>query len=143
MNWIPLGGFVKIAGESEFLVSIYNKNKKRLDEVKIQKKLKEGESLYFASGKELSKAERKLLSEQLQLKASGENFYSKSLLAKTLVLAAGVIMNFLLAGIIFSFLFFIGMKPLGINTIIPTSVDSELIPTYEGAIKNGLLIENE
>ncbi|USN58521.1 MAG: hypothetical protein H6767_09920 [Candidatus Peribacteria bacterium] len=43
-------------------------------------------------------------------------------------------MNFLLAAVIFSFLFFIGVKPIGVNTLIPTDHTIRLLPTYTEAV---------
>jgi len=42
------------------------------------------------------------MSSSLKNTISGRNFYEKNIFAKTLVLLAGVIMNFLLAALIFS-----------------------------------------
>ncbi len=97
LNWIPLGWFVKIAGESP---------------------------------------------EHPQAK-KWHNFFEKNIWQKTSVLIAGVVMNFLLAGIILSVLFFIGVRPVGINTVIPTELPSKIIPTLEQALREGLLVEKE
>ncbi len=97
LNWIPLWGFVKIAGESE--ISPCKKN--------------------------------------------GKNFYEKNIIQKTLVLLAGVIMNFLLAGLIFSLLFMVWVKPIGVNTIIPTQTHSKIIPTLDDALTSWLLQEKK
>jgi regulator of sigma E protease len=52
-------------------------------------------------------------------------------------------MNFLLASIIFSVLFFIWLKPIWVNTQIPTNLELKLIPTYKQAIESGLLIKEK
>jgi membrane-associated protease RseP (regulator of RpoE activity) len=72
----------------------------------------------------------------------GQNFYEKHIIAKSLVLLAGVIMNFLLAGVIFSLFFFIGVKPLGINSFIPTQLPSKIIPTLEQSIGDGFITQS-
>lgn len=70
-------------------------------------------------------------------------FYNKSYLQKSVILLAWVFMNFLLASLIFSVLFFIWIKPIWINSIIPTDLKSKIIPTYEQAIKDWVLIKND
>lgn len=52
-------------------------------------------------------------------------------------------MNFLLAWIIFSILFFVGIKPVWINNQIETEKEIKLIPTYSQALDSWLLIKNE
>jgi regulator of sigma E protease len=51
-------------------------------------------------------------------------------------------MNFLLAGIIFSILFFVWVKPVGVNDKIQTNYDLKLIPTYEQSLEIWLLQKN-
>lgn len=58
-----------------------------------------------------------------------------------IIVLAWVFMNFLLAFIIFSILFFIWIKPIWINSKIETDLDLKLIPTYEQAIESWLLIK--
>ncbi len=97
LNWIPLGGFVKIAGENEIADS--------------------------------------------STAHIWENFYEKNIFQKSAVLLAGVVMNFLLAAIIFSVLFFIWVKPVWINTFIETSLPSKLIPTLEQSLEYWIIIQ--
>gem|GEM_PF-1355173 len=52
-------------------------------------------------------------------------------------------MNFLLAIFIFWILFMIGVKPVGINTILPIDTSMRLIPSVEDAIRQGLLLEKK
>ena len=68
-------------------------------------------------------------------------FYNKTYLQKTIILLAWVFVNFLLASIIFSILFFIWIKPLWINDKIPTNLESKIIPTYNQSINNWILIK--
>ncbi len=48
-------------------------------------------------------------------------------------------MNFLLAFIVFSTLFMIGVEPLGINSKIQTMTETKLIPSFDEAIRIGLV----
>ena len=66
-------------------------------------------------------------------------FYNKNYFQKSIILLAWVFMNFLLASIIFSILFFIWIKPIWINSVIPNNLNSKIIPTYDEAIKDWLL----
>jgi len=68
-----------------------------------------------------------------------DNFSEKSYFAKTIILLWGVFMNFLLAWIIFSILFFVWVKPIWINSQIETDLDVKIIPNLEQALKSGLL----
>lgn len=96
LNWIPLGGFVKIAGESP---------------------------------------------EHPQA-PTWYNFFEKNIWQKTAVLIAGVVMNFILAFLIFFIVFLVWVKPVGVNTVIPTELESKIIPTFEQAIESGLILKN-
>lgn len=142
LNWIPLWGFVKIAWESELIVKYYTKKWKKLSPEKILKKIKHGEDIFDSQNNEISKAERKYLIAKIQSETPGNNFYEKNIFIKTLILLAGVIMNFLLAGVIFSILFMIWIRPIGINSVIPTQLDSKIIPTLESSINSWLILEN-
>ena len=72
-----------------------------------------------------------------------EAFVNKNYFQKSIILLAGVFMNFLLAIIIFSVLFFIWVKPIWINYQIETNLDVKIIPTYESALKSWLLEKKE
>jgi regulator of sigma E protease len=143
LNWIPLGGFVKIAGESELYLDYYDAAGKALSQKKLVSLLEKKDAQIFnAKKKIISNAEKKYILEKISSQKSGKNFYEKNIFQKTLILAVGVIMNFLLAFCIFFFLFLGNMKPLGINTFIPSNTPSLLVPSYEEAIESWLLIMN-
>jgi len=139
LNWIPLGGFVKIAGESEIFLEYYSKKWKLLTLEKLKKKNLDEDSFYDKSWKKISKSEQKFISAQLKNRKDGRNFYEKSIFAKSAVLVAGVIMNFILAFVIFSILFFVWIKPLGINSVIETNTSSKIIPTLSWAIQEWVI----
>lgn len=143
LNWIPLWGFVKISGESERFLDYYNKKKRLLTHKTLLKKIKNHDDIYDIKWKKISKSERKYIHSVLKSESPGENFYEKNIFQKSLVLLAGVIMNFLLAGIIFSALFVIWVKPIGINTIIPTESSSKVIPTLNQALESGLITRKQ
>lgn len=142
LNWIPLGWFVKISGESEIFYEYFDKAGKKLSVSEIKKLVKTHGDIYSSDWKKISLAERKYMSSSLKNTVSGRNFYEKNIFAKTLVLLAWVIMNFVLAGIIFAGLFFVWVKPVWVNTVIPTNVQSKIIPTLEQAREIGLVQVN-
>jgi hypothetical protein len=55
------------------------------------------------------------------------------------VILAGVFMNFMLAGIIFSLAFWVGVGPLAINSKVKIDIDTLLIPTIEQAIERKMI----
>jgi len=71
-----------------------------------------------------------------------EYLFNKPAWQASIIILAWVFMNFLLATIIFSVLFFFWVKPIWINTKIETNLDVKLIPTYQQAIKNWVLIKS-
>jgi len=93
LNWLPIGGFVKMKWEE-------------INESGIH----DHDSL------------------------AHKNFWQQSC-----VILAWVCMNFLLAFIVFSTLFMIGVEPLGINSKIQTTTETKLIPSFDEAIRIGLV----
>ncbi len=79
----------------------------------------------------------------LKNKNSNQALINKPYWQQAIIILAWVFMNFLLASIIFSILFFIWVKPLWINTQIKTNLDLKLIPNYNQAIKSWILIKKE
>lgn len=93
LNWLPIGGFVKMKGED--------------------------------SGEDGAQDQDSL---------AGKSFWKQSV-----VILAGVFMNFVFAIVIFSILFFIGVEPLAVNTKFPTATETRLIPTFDQAISIGFI----
>ncbi len=142
LNWIPLWGFVKIAWESETEFYYYSGKWKKLWLKDIEKRLHKHEDIYNIDGNEIKKIERKFLESHIKNHKAGANFYEKNIFQKTAVLIAWVVMNFLLASIIFAVLFMIWVRPIGINSVIPTNLESRIIPTLEQSITHGLITQN-
>jgi regulator of sigma E protease len=97
LNWLPIGGFVKLRGEDAIHAT------------------------------------------------DPTSFASKGYWARTMILLGGVTMNFLLAWVILIGLFWSvtnpsGLTPLGINTKFNTSTQSKLVPTYDQAVGQGLIV---
>lgn len=143
LNWIPLGGFVKISGESEVFLDYFSKKWKKLSLKWLEKKIKNSQDIFDKNQKKISQQELRYIKAYIKNSKTGGNFYEKHIWAKTLILIAGVVMNFILAGIIFSLLFFIWVKPIGINTFIETDLPSKIIPSYQQAIEEKFLIKEQ
>ncbi len=70
---------------------------------------------------------------------SKDSFSSKRWWARSLVLIAGVTMNFLLATVIF-FVFFLGnASPIGPNLILDKDYGSYFLPSFDASLKSGYL----
>ncbi len=67
----------------------------------------------------------------------GAAFYKQ-----VIIILAWVMMNFIIAGIIFSFLFFVWVQPMWINTEFPTTTKTKLIPTLKEAVDSWLVKVN-
>jgi regulator of sigma E protease len=81
--------------------------------------------------------------ESLKNKNDKEALINKPAWQQSIIILAWVFMNFLLASVIFSILFFTWLKPIWVNTQIPTNLELKLIPTYSQAIDSGLLIKEK
>lgn len=68
-----------------------------------------------------------------------DSLASKNFLQQSAVILAGVVMNFLFAFVIFSTLFMVGVEPLGINSKFQTSTETKLIPSFDEAVRIGLV----
>lgn len=68
-----------------------------------------------------------------------DNLMNISPWKQAIIMLAWVFMNFMLAFIIFSILFFIWVKPIWINTKIETNLNLKIIPNLEQALESGLL----
>lgn len=143
LNWIPLWGFVKIAWESKPHFLYYNKNKRLLSLATLEKKVRNNDEFFDANWNSVSLMEKKYILQKIQSLHPGENFYEKNIWKKSLVLLAWVIMNFALAAVIFSVLFFMWVKPIWINTFIETSLPSKLIPTLDQSIQEWVIIQEK
>ncbi|MCT4616621.1 MAG: site-2 protease family protein [Candidatus Gracilibacteria bacterium] len=141
LNWVPLGGFVKMAGENLAFFDLYNEKGEKLSDEEIENKIRNNEDIYDKRGEKIPVSDKKEIKKIIEENKSGESLVNKTFYAQATVILAGVFMNFVLAILIFSGLFMAGVKPIGINTKIPTDLDVKMIPTFEQAKKDGLIIE--
>lgn len=123
INWLPVGGFVKLYGEDSA-----GGGKVSLPESRIK-------------NKELSKdkisSDYKLPTTNYELARA---FYSRPLWQRIMVVTAGVIMNFVLAVVLISFLFSTQGVPLPTEHIIISAVSNNSPAEIAGLQKNDRIL---
>jgi hypothetical protein len=121
---------------------VYNINKELYNNSDLEKDIKNKKDIFDSKWEKITKKDKDEILKKLKENRADYNLMNKPAWQQAIIILAWVFMNFLLAITIFSILFFIWIKPLWINTKIDTNLDLKLIPTYEQAIKSGLLIKN-
>lgn len=142
LNWLPLGGFVRLKWESIHTFHVYDTNKKLYNNQDLEKDLKNNVDIFDVDGKTIPKEIKQEIYKKLQDNFAKDSLLSKPAWQQAIIMLAWVCMNFILAIFIFSIIFFIWVSPIGINYKIATSLDLKLIPTPEKAKEIGLIIEN-
>lgn len=106
INWLPIGGFVKLLGEDE------------------------------AGGGRVEKGKKGKISKESLKRA----FFVRPIWQRALVVTAGVIMNFLLAVVIISFLFSaVGVPEVGNEVIVSSVVNNS--PAQKAGLEKGDIIQ--
>ncbi len=108
INWLPIGGFVKLYGEDE-----------------------------AGAGKPSFKVQ----SSKLKVKDSDRAFFAKPAWQRALVVVAGVVMNFVLAVLIISFLFSVVGVPVPKDKVLVSAVIPNA-PADKAGLKAGDIIES-
>jgi len=143
LNWLPLGGFVKLTWESQNNFLVYDKNKKLYNNIDLEKDINKDKDIFYKSGEKIWIQELEIIKSGLKENKAHYNLSNKPSWQQAIIILAWVFMNFVLAFFIFFVLFLIWIKPIWINDKIETNLDLKIIPTKEQAIKNGLLIKNQ
>ncbi len=143
LNWLPIGWFVKLTWEMPNTFLVYNEKKELYNNSDLEKDILEKKDIFDSKWDKITKDDKKEILEKLIENRADYNLMNKPAWQQAIIILAWVFMNFLLAIIIFSILFFIWIKPLWINTKIETNLDLKLIPTYSWAIESWLLIKKE
>jgi regulator of sigma E protease len=143
LNWIPLGGFVRLKWEQQHIFFLYDEEKNILSSKEILSFIKKDKDFFDKSGKKITKEERKKIEEMLKENNDEDNLTNKPYWQQALIILGWVGMNFIFAIILLSFLFFIGVKPIGINDTIKTNRNVKLIPTFEQALKEWIILKKE
>ena len=142
LNWLPLWGFVKLVWEAPNTFYVYDENKKLYNNLDLEKDLTQEKPVYYKDGTEIWELQRQQILKALQDNQAPYNLANKPSWQQAIIILAGVFVNFLLAWIIFSVLFFIGISPIWINTKLETDLPVKLIPNYSQAIESGILQQN-
>lgn len=142
LNWLPIGWFVKLTWEMPNTFLVYNEKKELYNNEDLQKDIENKKDIFDSNWDIVKQDDLKIILSKLLENKADYNLMNKPSWQQAIIILAWVFMNFLLAAIIFSILFFIWVKPLWINTKIETNLDLKLIPTYEQAIESWLLIKN-
>jgi len=139
LNWLPLGWFVKITGESPSTFYVYDKKWKIYNNEDLEKDLKKWKKIFDKTWKEVPKSAREQIRQKLKDNWADYNLINKPYWQQSVIILAWVFMNFLLAVVIFSVLFMIGVKPIWVNDKIATNLELKLIPTLEQSFESWLL----
>ncbi len=142
LNWLPLGGFVKLTWESPNTFLVYNKKKKLYNNEDLEKDIKDSKDVFDKFWKKISVLEKEEILKSLKENKASYNLMNKKAWQQSIIILAWIFMNFVLAFFIFFILFLIWVKPIWINTI-NTNLDLKLFPTTEKAIENGILEKKE
>jgi len=143
LNWLPIGWFVRLKWENTPHFHLYDSKQHLLSPWALQEALKKQNPIFDTTGEEISAEVRKEIKKQIESVNASDALQSKPAWQQSIVMLAGVAMNFVLAVFIFWILFMVGVKPVGINTILPVDTTMRLIPSVEDAKKQGLLIEKD
>ncbi len=137
VNWLPIGGFVKLfgeEGEDENQIKIQN-SRLRASFAKVATKAEQGYG---------GQAKLKTQKYNSKLKNDNRAFYGRPIWQRVVVLTAGVAMNFLLGIFILSFLFTQGVmvptKRVHIEKVVSGS-PAEVVGLKNGDVIKTILIE--
>lgn len=142
LNYLPLWGFVKLKWENINTFFLFDENKKSYNNETLEKAIISWKKIFDNDWNLLNKNELEEILLKLKENYAKDSILTKPYYAQAIIILAWVFMNFVLAIVIFSFLFFIWVKPIWINDQIKTSTDLKLIPTYEKALEIWLIKQN-
>jgi regulator of sigma E protease len=146
INWLPIGGFVKLYGEDEAGAGRISPSKKDTTDVVQNKSYSMRErDIQISSGETTIEEEDIEISEKITIQRKGRNsdlsraFFAKPVWQRALVVFAGVFMNFVLAVAIISFLFsIVGVQIPGNKVSVDAVVKGA--PAEKAGIKAGDII---
>ena len=141
LNWLPIGWFVKLTWEMPNTFLVYDEKWELYNNKDLEKDIISKKDIFDWKNKKITEKDKEEILKKLKENWASYNLMNKPSWQQAIIILAWVFMNFLLASIIFSILFFVWVKPLWINTKIETDLNIKLIPTYEQAIESWLLIK--
>lgn len=139
LNWLPLWGFVKLAWENKRNFLIYDEKNNLLNNENLKKFILENKEIFDKKWNKIWKEDKIEILKILSENEADYNLNKKPAWQQSIIILAGIFMNFVLAFFIFFILFLVWVKPIWINNHIKTSLDLKLIPTLEQAINNWIL----
>jgi len=142
LNWLPLWGFVKITWEAPNTFFVYNSEKKLYNNKDLEADLLSDKTIFDKQWNQVWETHRQQILKLLQENRADYNLWNKPTWQQAIIILAWVVMNFILAWIIFSVLFFIWIKPIWVNTKIDTELPVKLIPNYQQALESWILTKN-
>lgn len=143
LNWLPLWGFVKLAWENIHTFKVYDEDWNLFNNEDLEQAIIDWKKIFDDKWEEIPVWNVEEIKSLLDENNSPESLLNKPAWQQAIVILAWVTMNFILAIIVFSILFFVWVKPIGINSKIETNLDIKLIPTIEQAKKDWLIIKKE
>jgi len=143
INWLPIGGFVKLYGEDEAGGGRVTISKKDSSDVVQNKSFSMREKdVQISSGETTIKEEDIEISQRITIQKKGRSndlsraFFAKPVWQRALVVCAGVFMNFILAVAIIAFLFsVVGVQTPGNKVTVDAIVKGA--PAAEAGLKVG------
>lgn len=142
LNWLPIWGFVKLTWEMPNTFLVYNNKKILYNNENLEKDLKENKKIFDKNWKEISIIEKEQILKLLEENNADYNLANKKSWQQAIIILAWIFMNFLLAFIIFTVLFFIWIKPIWINNKIETKLNLQIIPTMEQAYERWFITKS-
>ena len=139
LNWLPLWGFVKLTWEAPKTFLLYDKDKKFLDNEALEKYISEKKDIFDKFWDKIFEEDKKEILRILEENKADYNLTNKPAWQQSIIILAWIFMNFVLAFLIFFILFMVWVKPIWINTKIPTNLEVKLIPTISQAIEKWIL----
>lgn len=143
LNWLPIWGFVKLVWETPNSFLVYKKDGTQYNNSQLEKDIKDQKDIYDKKGEQVPESIKQEILQKLLENKADHNLSNKPAWQQMIIILAWVFMNFVLAAVIFSFLFWFWVKPVGINTKIETNLDLKLIPTYQQALDSWVLNKSD
>lgn len=139
LNWLPLWGFVKLTWETQRNFLIFDEKNNLLNNENLKKFILENKEIFDKKWNKIWKEDKIEILKILSENEADYNLNKKPAWQQSIIILAGIFMNFILAFFIFFILFLVWVKPIWINNHIKTSLDLKLIPTLEQAINKWIL----
>lgn len=141
LNYLPIWWFVRLKWENINTFDLYDENKKQIKNEDLEKKITSKQKIFDKENIELNEELKNQIVLKLKENNDKDSLLNKKSRQQAIIILAWVFMNFLLAIVIYSVLFFVWVSPIWINSKIETDVKSKIIPTLQQAKEMWFLIE--